>query len=84
MMALISVSSRRHRQTPRRVRHKLQIDDGVAICWGSNDHGQAAAPKDEKFVLLSSGGNHTCGLREDGVIVCWGDNKWGQSSPPLR
>ena len=27
MMALISVSSRRHRQAPRRVRHKLQIDE---------------------------------------------------------
>jgi hypothetical protein len=33
--------------------------------------------------VISSGGNHTCGLREDGSVVCWGNNDDGQPSPPV-
>ncbi len=31
---------------------------------------------------LSSGGSHTCGLRENGTAVCWGNDEVGQASPP--
>ena len=78
-------------------------DDGAAVCWGAGttrntDYlserygeihlGQADPPPDERFVTLSSGGYHTCGLRDDGTAVCWGaegnevENELGQSSPP--
>ena len=32
---------------------------------------------------LSSGGEHTCGLRADGSAVCWGRNSLGQATPPV-
>ena len=35
----------------------------------------------ERFVAISSGKDHACGLRESGVGVCWGSNKSGQASP---
>ena len=35
-----------------------------------------------RFASISSGGNHTCGLRADGTASCWGSDSYGQSSPP--
>lgn len=34
------------------------------------------------FIPVSSGGKHTCGLREGDVAICRGDNDYGQFSPP--
>ena len=31
-------------------------------------------PSVERFVSISSGGDHTCGLRNDGSVFCWGAN----------
>ena len=31
---------------------------------------------------ISSGGDHTCGLRADGSAVCWGRSDLGQATPP--
>lgn len=84
--------------------------DGVVVCWGQNNYGQARPPAstcmdsirelghggplspptpvpvstcvgDARFVSVSPGGNHTCGLRHDGEIECWGWNYFGQSTP---
>ena len=66
----------------------------LPICWGSNDDhwngiaSQASAPEGERFASISSGGSHTCALREDGTPICWGSNNTpygrysGQSLPP--
>ena len=35
-----------------------------------------------KFMAVSVGGSHTCGLREDGRAECWGSNQHGKASPP--
>lgn len=69
--------------------------DGSPVCWGHNEGwayglngaltkmgGQASAPEGERFVAISSGRFHTCGLRVDGSAVCWGSNSHGQASPP--
>ena len=57
-------------------------EDGSAVCWGSDDEGQASPPAGETFAALSSGDYHTCALREDGSAVCWGSDDEGQASPP--
>ena len=39
-------------------------------------------PLGVRFVAVSAGGSHTCGIREDGTVACWGDNASGGSTPP--
>ncbi len=64
---------------------------GAAYCWGSNSNGQLgngtiggtfvpAGPVSGglTFVVLSTGGYHTCGVTPDGSIYCWGANASGQ------
>ena len=45
-------------------------------------YGQTSPPEGEVFASISSGGTHTCGLREVGTVTCWGNDGDGQSSPP--
>ena len=65
--------------------------DGTAYCWGSNALGQigdgtvgtqrltpTAVAGGLRFVSLSAGGIHTCGLTTDSLAYCWGDNTFGQ------
>jgi hypothetical protein len=52
-----------------------------AVCWGSDERGQATAPPDE-LQVVSAGGAHSCGLLMDGRAVCWGSNDQGQATPP--
>ncbi len=65
--------------------------DGQAMCWGNNNRGQLGngsaggivdAPSTVvsggAYSSISSGYQHTCGIRSDGVTVCWGDNTSGQ------
>lgn len=64
--------------------------EGVAYCWGKNDHGQLgdgtrtsrATPVVVQgglvFMSLTAGGFHTCGLTADGAAYCWGANMLGQ------
>ena len=53
-----------------------------AVCWGDNRYEQASPPKGERFVAVSGGSLHSCGIREDGTVVCWGYDNYGQVSPP--
>ena len=54
----------------------------VVTSKGEADFGQATPPADQRFVSISSGWYHTCGLRADGAAVCWGSDFHGQATPP--
>ena len=56
-------------------------DDGAAVCWGRNNHGQINV-LDGRFTAISAGGAHTCGLRADGSAECWGWNEQRQIDAP--
>jgi alpha-tubulin suppressor-like RCC1 family protein len=65
---------------------------GEAYCWGSNSNGQLGIGSSDsnnhlspepvaggtKFLYISAGMNHTCGVATDGTGYCWGDNGSGQ------
>ena len=72
--------------------------DGTITCWGSNQHtegegshleitwvsvydGKLNAPTG-RFVSVSVGAWHSCGVRTDQTITCWGDNVFGQTDAP--
>ncbi|HUF66637.1 MAG TPA: hypothetical protein VMM17_11745 [Gemmatimonadaceae bacterium] len=74
-------------------RHACGVtSDGSVYCWGENTVGQlgrgaadstfhrtpAVVASTERFVALSLGGRHTCGLTTDGRALCWGENWAGQ------
>ena len=46
--------------------------DGSVVCWGGNDHRQAASPPNIRLASLSTSYNHNCGLQENGIAICWG------------
>lgn len=46
--------------------------DHTVLCWGDDEHGQAAAPGGT-FKSISVRDDRSCGLRPDGSVVCWGD-----------
>src|SRR5690606_1729444 len=35
-----------------------------------------------KFLSVSAGFDHTCGIVAGGTVRCWGSNDYGQASPP--
>jgi alpha-tubulin suppressor-like RCC1 family protein len=66
---------------------------GETWCWGINDQGQlgngtttgsspnplpVAVSTAQRFVALTSGGFHNCGLTAAGTAYCWGNNNSGQ------
>ncbi|CAK9009220.1 unnamed protein product [Durusdinium trenchii] len=66
-------------------------DQGIS-CWGDNSNGQTDAPQDARFIQVSAGHYHTCGLHQvlagqgpglvkNGTVRCWGLDTFGQSSP---
>ena len=63
---------------------------GTAYCWGANAYGQlgigsttmdsplpTAVTGGLRFVAISAGENHTCGLTESGAAYCWGATMCG-------
>lgn len=74
-------------------RHSCGITTaGSVYCWGENTQGQlgrgqadsvfhqtpAPVAGTDRFVQLSLGGRHTCGITTDGRAMCWGENWAGQ------
>jgi alpha-tubulin suppressor-like RCC1 family protein len=71
---------------------------GTAYCWGANYLGQlgtgnttsSAVPVPVaigfgiKFVQLSAGSDHTCGLTAGRAVYCWGDNYNGELGDGTR
>lgn len=71
----------------------LTAVDGHLECWGSRYFGQTGLgyqqgnswtnyegpiPITGRFVDVTAGAHHSCGVRDDGVAWCWGDNSAGQ------
>ncbi|CEG47012.1 Regulator of chromosome condensation 1/beta-lactamase-inhibitor protein II [Plasmopara halstedii] len=44
---------------------------GRVVCWGVNNGGQSSPPAG-KFIQVSSGRLHSCGIRIDETVECWG------------
>jgi alpha-tubulin suppressor-like RCC1 family protein len=69
-----------------------QALDNRAYCWGRyseaqlGDDGTLAEDQrepvpvasDRRFVQVSAGGFHTCGVNRNGVAFCWGYNNYGE------
>ena len=69
--------------------HTCAAVNGVAKCWGKNDHGQlgvpglpyALAPTLVPGVVTANAGTkgeNTCALLDDAGLLCWGWNDQGQ------
>lgn len=65
--------------------------DARAYCWGENRSGElgngftsdshepvAVDGGSMRFIQISAGGGHTCGIADNGVSYCWGRNTSGQ------
>ena len=48
---------------------------------GNNDYGQSSPP-DGKFISVSMGKRHACGIRVDSTVACWGYSEDGQTASP--
>ena len=69
------------------------LDNGSAMCWGSNSNGQlgngSSLPGNDiatpgtvtglqSVKSISVGGTHTCAVLDNGYAMCWGKNDYGQ------
>ena len=59
--------------------------EGEAVCWGAGGL-RALRPGDgdRRFVGLSGGWAHICGVASDSTAWCWGANLWGQLGDGTR
>jgi alpha-tubulin suppressor-like RCC1 family protein len=70
-------------------------NDGTAYCWGLNIDGQLGrgtsgdssdvptpVNSSVKFIQISAGFRHTCGLTQSQSIYCWGANDSAQAGQP--
>jgi len=67
----------------------VQESDGITVCWGNNDRGQANPPAsvDDPDVGtatdVATGDDHSCAIQAGtGIVFCWGEDDDGQSTPP--
>ena len=61
----------------------IKTNDNV-VCWGSGSGVNIPAEvQSDPFAQISSGTNHTCGLKGlgSGSVSCWGDDSSNQSNP---
>jgi hypothetical protein len=56
--------------------------DGRIGCRGPQPALAADAPRDGRFLTVSTSGRHACAIRSDGEVLCWGANDLGQSYAP--
>lgn len=72
-------------------RHACAIVDGALFCWGGNAFGAVGIGSfttdervpvrvgpDADWQTVSTGDDHTCGLRAGGDLYCWGQNNDGE------
>ena len=60
----------------------MRGEDGwLGRLLGANEDGQATPPLGE-FTSVSSGYDHTCGVRTDGTLVCWGQQARNLTAHP--
>lgn len=70
--------------------HVCGLRAGTAWCWGANEQGQIGNGANGtdvpapvlvagglRFVTISAGRRHTCGLADDARVYCWGANDYG-------
>jgi hypothetical protein len=70
--------------------HTCALTAGDAYCWGSDSHGQLGnstvsssvvpvlVEGGQRFISISAGAQHTCGVTFDGSLYCWGAGDKGQ------
>lgn len=64
-------------------RHSLLLrNDGRAVAFGFNQHGQCDIPLD-RYLAVACGENHSVLLLEDGTAVAYGDDQHGQCRLPV-
>jgi len=68
----------------------VSYPDNLAWCWGDSPHGElgdgtqirrlvpVAVMGGRRFIQVSAGESHSCGLTPGGEGFCWGWNSWGQ------
>ena len=68
----------------------LSYSDNMVYCWGSNGRGQLGdgtltqrlspvlVVGGLRFLQVSAGGSHACGVTTTSSVYCWGDNRYGQ------
>ena len=50
----------------------------AALTASVQDGREQSSPPDGKFISVSAGSEHTCGVKEDGTAVCWGNSAAGR------
>ena len=61
---------------------RTSIADPANAAVGNGAIGGATNAGNAKFLQVSAGQFHVCGIKTDGTVACWGDNNNGQGSPP--
>jgi hypothetical protein len=61
----------------------VQTNDGMSVCWGNNDDGQAPSNTGVTATAIAAGGYHSCAIQAGtGTVTCWGEDDDGESTPP--